>query len=219
MKEQPSKIKILLIDDHALFREGAARLLDAEPDLEVAGCCGSVAEAMVILGSAQVDLVLLDLDLGNERGFQFFKPAGEIGFQGRILVVAGVVGPFEARRLIQSGVKGIVLKQTPPNLLIDAIRVIMDGALYLDPALKEHMDAVTSPSHSGEELTSRDRAVWNGVVEGLTNKEIASRVHISEALVKVTLQQLFDKHGVRTRSQLVRIALEQGAPRSWNNNS
>ncbi len=67
---------------------------------------------------------------------------------------------------------------------------------------------------STEELTNRDKAVWNAVVEGLTNKEIASRVHISEALVKVTLQHLFDKHGVRTRSQLVRIALEQQSLRS-----
>jgi two-component system, NarL family, nitrate/nitrite response regulator NarL len=204
-----SKTRILLVDDHALFREGAARLLDAEPDIEVTGCCGSVEEALAILGSVQVDLVLLDVDLGKARGFHFFKPAREIGFNGRILVVAGVVGLFEARRLIQSGAAGIFLKQRPPNLLVDAIRAIMGGAFYIDPALRNYLDSEPGSSQPREELTSRDRAVWNGVVEGLTNKEIASRVHISEALVKVTLQQLFDKYGVRTRSQLVRIGLEQ----------
>jgi DNA-binding NarL/FixJ family response regulator len=214
MSAQPSKTRILLIDDHALFREGAARLLDAEPDLQVTGCCGSVEEALAILDSVQVDLVLLDVDLGKERGFQFFKPAREIGFCGRILVVAAVVGLFEARRLIQSGAAGIFLKQSPPNLLVDAIRAIMEGALYIDPALRDHLYSDSGSSRSGEELTSRDRAVWNGVVEGLTNKEIASRVHISEALVKATLQQLFDKHGVRTRGQLVRIALEKQSMRS-----
>src|SRR4051812_38036418 len=99
--------KILLIDDHALFREGAARLLDAESGLEVAGCCGSVEEALSLLRTVNVDLVLLDLDLGKERGFQFFKPASEIGFDGKILIVAGIVGLFEARRLIQSGAAGI----------------------------------------------------------------------------------------------------------------
>lgn len=214
MRAKPLNTRILLIDDHALFREGAARLLDAEPDLQVAGCCGSVEEALAILRSVPIDLVLLDVDLGKERGFQLFKPAREIGFEGRILVVAGVVSLFEARRLIQSGAAGIFLKQNSPNLLVDAIRVIMDGAIYIDPALRDNLYSDTASSRSHEELTSRDKAVWNGVVEGLTNKEIASRVHISEALVKVTLQHLFDKHGVRTRSQLVRIALEQNSLRS-----
>jgi DNA-binding NarL/FixJ family response regulator len=208
-----SNTRILLIDDHALFREGAARLLDAEPDLHVAGCCGSVEEALTILGSTQVDLVLLDVDLRKEQGFQFFKPAREIGFCGRILVVAGVVGPFEARRLFQSGAAGIFLKQNPPKLLVDAIRAIMGGAIYIDPSIRDSLQSDSLTSQPREELTSRDRAVWNGVVEGLTNKEIASRVHISEALVKATLQQLFDKYRVRTRSQLVRIALEQGSLR------
>jgi DNA-binding NarL/FixJ family response regulator len=219
MSTKLSKTRILLVDDHALFREGAARLLDAEPDLEVAGRCGSVEEALAILNSARVDLVLLDVDLGKERGFQFFKPALEMGFRGRVLIVAGVVGIFEARRLIQSGANGILLKQSPPNVLVEAIRIIIGGAVYLDPALKDNLNADDASSESSRELTSRDQAVWNGVVEGLSNKEIASRVHISEALVKVTLQQLFDKHGVRTRSQLVRIALEQDLPRSWNSKS
>jgi DNA-binding NarL/FixJ family response regulator len=203
------KIRILLVDDHALFREGAARLLDAEPDFEVAACCGSVEEALVALQRTAIDLVLLDVDLGKERGFQLFKPAQESGFTGRILVVAGVVGVFEARRLIQCGAAGIFLKQNPPDLLVDAIRSIMNGATFIDSALHDGIYEDLGPSASHAELTSRDRAVWSGVVEGLSNKEIASRVHISEALVKVTLQQLFDKHGVRTRSQLVRIALER----------
>ncbi len=113
MKALTSNTRVFLIDDHALFREGAARLLDSESDLEVAGSCGSVQEALAVLGSIKVDLVLLDVDLGKERGFDFFKPAREIGFSGRILVVAGVVSLFEARRLIQSGAAGIFLKQNP----------------------------------------------------------------------------------------------------------
>ena len=208
MAVQMSKVRILLVDDHALFREGAARLLDAEPDFEIAGCCGSVGEALTILSTVPVDLVLLDVDLGKDRGFQLFKPAQECGFSGRIMVVAGVVGVFEARRLIQSGAAGIFLKQNPPDLLVSAIRSIINGAMFIDPALRECIYDEAEPGTSRAELTSRDRAVWSAVVEGLSNKEIASRVHISEALVKVTLQQLFEKYGVRTRSQLVRIALE-----------
>ena len=202
-------MRILLVDDHALFREGAARLLEREPGFEIAGCCASIEEALSILASSPVDLVLLDLDLGKERGFQFFEPARKMGFGGRIMIVAGVVGVFEARRLIQSGVAGIFLKQNPPDLLVSAIRSISEASIFIDPGLRERLAEQPGDSHGHHDLSSRDREVWNGVVEGLTNKEIASRVHISEALVKVTLQQLFEKYGVRTRGQLVRIALEQ----------
>jgi DNA-binding NarL/FixJ family response regulator len=103
------------------------------------------------------------------------------------------------------------LKQNPPNLLVEAMRAVMRGEIYFDPAFQ---DTLLSDSDSGsppppKALTSREQAVLSGVAEGLSNKEIAARVHVSEALVKATLQQLFDKNGVRTRSQLVRIALEQ----------
>jgi DNA-binding NarL/FixJ family response regulator len=209
MERQLPRTKILLTDDHALFREGAARLLDAERDLEVAGRCGSVEEALEILRSTGVDLVLLDVDLGKERGFQFFKPARENGFAGRVLVVAAVLSVFEVRRLVQAGAAGVFLKQSPPNLLVDAIRAVMAGQLYIDTALQDYLLSAAEPGDSREVLTGREQAVLSAVVEGLANKEIAARVHISEALVKATLQQLFEKNGVRTRSQLVRIALEQ----------
>jgi DNA-binding NarL/FixJ family response regulator len=197
------------VDDHALFREGAARLLNAVPELEVVGSCGSVEEALRVLESTQIDVVLLDVDLRKERGFQFFKPAEEIGFKGRVLIVASLVGLFEARRLIQLGASGIFLKQNSPELLVEAIETIVKGEQYLDPSLGDNLYSDIGTSQCREDLSSREMAVWSGVVEGLTNKEIASRVHISEPLVKITLQQLFDRHGVRTRSQLVRIALEQ----------
>jgi DNA-binding NarL/FixJ family response regulator len=213
MKTQLPRTTILLVDDHALFREGAARLLGVERDFDVVGRCGSVEEALGILRSTRVDLVLLDLDLGQERGFQFFKPARDGGFTGRVLIVAGVVSLFEARRLIHCGAAGVFLKQNPPNLLVEAMRTVMRGELYFDPALQGTLHS-DSDSGSGstpppKALTSREQAVLSGVAEGLSNKEIAARVHVSEALVKATLQQLFDKNGVRTRSQLVRIALEQ----------
>jgi two-component system nitrate/nitrite response regulator NarP len=209
MEAQLPRTRILLVDDHALFREGAARLLDAERDLKVAGRCGSVEEALEILRSTEVDLVLLDVDLGKERGFQFFKPARDNGFGGRILVVAAVLSVFEVRRLVQAA--GVFLKQNPPNLLVDAIRAVMGGQLYIDRALQDYLRSDAEPKNSPEALTSREHAVMSAVVEGLANKEIAARVHISEALVKATLQQLFERYSVRTRSQLVRIALEQSA--------
>jgi two-component system nitrate/nitrite response regulator NarL len=209
MKEQLPRTTILLIDDHALFREGVARLLSAERDFDVVGGCGSVEEALGILRSTEVDLVLLDLDLGQERGFKFFKPARDAGFTGRVLVVAAIVSHFEARRLIQCGAAGVFLKQSPPNLLVEAMRAVMRGHVYLDTAIEDCSHSNRASTNPPKALTSREQAVLTGVAEGLSNKEIAARVHVSESLVKFTLQQLFDKNGVRTRSQLVRIVLEQ----------
>jgi DNA-binding NarL/FixJ family response regulator len=207
MGTQLRTIRILLLDDHTLFREGAARLLGAEPDFQVAGQCGTVEEALQILSSTPVDLILLDLDLGKERGFDFIELARVQRFEGKILAVAAVVSPFEARRLVDLGATGIFLKQNSPALLTETIRGVMAGQLRLDPALQPSTPA--QADDASEPLTDREREVMRGVCEGLANKEIASRVHISEALVKATLQQLFEKNGVRTRSQLVRIALEQ----------
>ena len=209
MEAPRSPIKILLVDDHALFGEAAVRLLASEPGFQTIGWCGSVREALDTLSSTPVDVVLLDLDLGQERAFSFFDPARQAGFQGRVLIVAGVVSPFEARRLVQLGAAGIFLKQNPPALLTRAIHCIAQGESFVDQELERFLQSEGDVRASGEALTGRETAVLSGILEGLTNKEIASRVHVSEALVKATLQNLFDKHGVRTRSQLLRIALEQ----------
>lgn len=216
--------RILIVDDHALFREGAARLLSTEEDIDVIGCCGSIDEALALLGGKAADVVLLDLNLRTERGFQFFKPARDAGFQGRVLVVAGVVSPFEAQRLMMSGAAGVFLKQNASTLLVSAIHAVARGESYMDEALQNGHDARENSlgiasAASPESLTTRERAVLSGICEGLSNKEIATKIHVSEATVKATLQQLFDKHGVRTRSQLVRIALEQfsgGSPNAVN---
>jgi len=205
----PSDISILLVDDHALFGEGAARLLASEPGFQTVRWCASVDEALAILSSTPVDVVLLDLDLGKTRAFSFFEPARAVGFHGRVLIVAAVVSPFEARRLLQLGAAGIFFKHNPPALLTRAIRSIAQGERYVESELEPFLHSDGDLRASRDVLTSRETAVLSGILEGLSNKEIAGRVHISEALVKATLQTLFDKHGVRTRSQLLRIALEQ----------
>jgi DNA-binding NarL/FixJ family response regulator len=209
MEALASPIRILLIDDHALFGEAALRLLASEAGFQTVGWCGSVDEGVAILSTTGADVVLLDLDLGKARAFSFFEPARAVGFHGHVLIVAAVVSPFEARRLVQLGAAGIFLKQNPPPQLTRAIRSIAGGEPYFDSELEPFLQSDRDVRASQDVLTSRESAVLSGILEGLTNKEIAGRVHVSEALVKATLQTLFDKHGVRTRSQLLRIALEQ----------
>ncbi len=114
---------------------------------------------------------------------------------------------------LERGAAGVFLKTSTPAQLVKAIHQVMSGEPYLDPkAMRAVIDAATGKSRKPqgvESLSDRDRAVLKGIFEGLTNKEIAAGLKISETSVKAAIQQLFDKTGVRTRGQLVRIALER----------
>jgi DNA-binding NarL/FixJ family response regulator len=211
MKEAPRRIRILLVDDHALFREGLARLLSAEADFEVAAHCSSVVDGLNAFASTAIDLVLLDVDLDNERGLDFLLRARQQGFEGPVLIVTAGLSQSEAASLIAHGAAGIFLKQDSAQLLAKGIRTVADGRAWIDQrslaSLVGIRQAPDSPEHRG--LTEREKQVLRGVFDGLANKEIASRLRVSESSVKAVLQQLFDKTGVRTRSQLVRMVLEQ----------
>ncbi len=205
------EIAILLVDDHALFRESVARLLAAEPGLRVVAHCHSGEQALETLETAHVDIVLLDFDLGRSDGREFMSLARQQGFSGKILVVTAGVAREQAADLIRSGVSGIFMKHESAASLIEGIRDVIAGKVWFARELLQEAMCPTGAqekSRSGR-FTDRERKVLSSVFEGLGNKEIADRMEISESSVKATLQQLFSKTGVRTRSQLVRIALEQ----------
>ncbi len=205
-------IEILLVDDHALFRESVARLLGTEPGFEVVAHCGSIEEALAILRQRHIDIVLLDFDLGQRDGTQFMRLAKGQGFEGKVLVVTAGLEEREAAELIRNGISGIFMKHNSAVLLAQGIRDVMAGKVWFDQELlRAAMDgsARPLPEPQSEQFTQRERQVLSYVFEGLANKEIAARIGVSESSVKATLQQLFSKTGVRTRSQLVRIALEQ----------
>jgi two-component system nitrate/nitrite response regulator NarL len=211
MSDAPSCVRVLLIDDHALFRDGLVRLLNSEPDIEVVAHCESVAKGLQALGTASIDLVLLDVDLGNEHGGDFLAGARQRGFEGPVLIVTAGVSESEAARLLAQGAAGIFLKRDSAQLLAKGIRAVADGRAWIDQDRLAQLAAGSQvPATSGEaRLTNREREVLRGVFDGLANKEIASRLELSESTVKAVLQQLFRKTGVRTRSQLVRIVLER----------
>jgi DNA-binding NarL/FixJ family response regulator len=205
------RAKILLVDDHALFRESVARFLDSESGLRVVGGCATVDEAREFLVANEVDLVLLDFDLGQRDGLDFMRVAESVGYKGRVLLVTAGVDETSAANLLKRGIAGIFLKHDPPAVLVDAIREVLAGKVWFDQNYLQKIVGRTTEQelpHTSK-LTEREQQVLVGVFEGLANKQIADRLQVSESSVKATLQQLFQKTGVRTRSQLVRIALEQ----------
>ncbi len=205
-------VHLLLLDDHTLFRESASRLLAAESGFEVTAHCGTIGEALQILRSKSIDVVLLDFDLGEGDGRKFLRLAKDQGFQGKVLVVTAGVDAGVAADLIGSGFTGVFLKHDSATLLAQAIRDVMAGKVWLDQEQLQtaFRTEIASPQDNRTRpFTAREQQVLSCVFEGLANKEIAARIGVSESSVKATLQQLFSKTGVRTRSQLVRIVLEQ----------
>jgi DNA-binding NarL/FixJ family response regulator len=212
MGRMEDRIKLLLVDDHTLFREGLARLLEAESGLELVGSFSSASEAFKALERNLVHVVLLDFDLGEKDGLEFFRTFQERRFSGRILMVTAGMSDTDTFRALKEGAAGIFLKHNPPADLITAICRVARGETWID---SNSLNALTGSAsaqvrtQSVPTLNNREQAVLKGVFEGLTNKEIAVRLEISESYVKAVLQQLFAKTGVRTRSQLVRVALER----------
>lgn len=201
------------MDDHGLFRESLKRLLESEPDLKIVASCATPTEAFRALENEPADVVLLDYDLGDHPGTTFLEEARLRGLKSRVLMVTAGMPDAITLRAFENGVAGVFLKHSPPAQLVDAIHRVAAGEMWLDPkavpALVAGATAKASEQPASEPLTARERVVLRSVFEGLTNKEIAARMGISESLVKAVLQQLFDKTGVRTRSQLVRIAIEK----------
>ena len=201
-------IRALLIDDHALFRESVAKVLSAEPEMKV-DHCASIRDALEMLSRNNYDIVLLDHDLGPERASQFLPAARQIGFEGKVLVVTAWVSEMEARRLLRQGVSGIFVKHGQVTELIEGIRTVASGGTWLDRSFASMEEDASATPQPPPVFNDRQRKVLRFVLEGLSNKEIAWQLQISESYVKAILQSLFQKTGVRTRGQLVRVAVEQ----------
>jgi two-component system nitrate/nitrite response regulator NarL len=208
-----AKTQLLLLDDHTLFRAMLSKLLATEAGFRVVEDCSSSQQALEALDRTRVDLVLLDYDLGDrQNGFQFIRRAREAGYVGRIFIVTAGMNDADYVRALGLGVCGIFLKHGSPELLVEAIHKVMAGETWIDRrCIQGLVKAVESESRQARrnKLNERERDVLKGVFAGLSNKEIGMKLNISEASVKAALQQLFIKTGVRTRGQLVRVALEE----------
>src|SRR5262249_18068458 len=157
--------------------------------------CSAIQEALDFMGSHPVDLVLLDYELGNKQnGFQFIRRARESGYRNRIFIVTAGMNDGDYVRALGLGICGIFLKHSSPELLIHAIHRVMAGETWMDEhCIQGLVKAVETEGRQARknELSEREREVLSGVFAGLSNKEIAARLNISEASVKSALQQLF----------------------------
>lgn len=208
----PQQIRIVLIEDHAVMRMGLRMLLESMPGLLVVGEAATGVEAMALVASEQPDLILLDLDLGPERGVDLLPNLLAKAQGARVLILTGLRSADEHRQAIRGGAMGLVLKEQAPEVLLKAIEKVYAGEVWLDRStlatILSEMTTERFGANSVEDariitLTEREREVIALICEGLKNKQIGDRLSISETTVRHHLTSIFAKLGVDSRLELV----------------
>jgi len=212
------RVRIVLADDHQMFREALRRLLDAEPDLVVVGEAGDGEEAVALTLQYEPDILLLDVAMPNANGMQVLKHVAAASKTTRIIMVTGAVEEHELRQALHLGARGFVLKESGAMQLLESIRVVHSGDYFVGrECMADLVSAVRSRDIAAETkasrskgdfgLTFRERQIVSAVVDAYQNKEIAEKFAISEKTVKHHLTNIFNKVGVSNRLELALFAV------------
>jgi two-component system, NarL family, nitrate/nitrite response regulator NarL len=209
----PNKIRILLADDHPLFREGVAHSLSAEPDFEVIAQAGSGEEAVELTNRLHPDIVLLDVSMTGMGGI---AAAGKIATSEpvvRIMMLTVSENRENLMAALKAGAHGYVLKGVSANELRAITRRVAGGEAYVTPALAADMLTEFSNPHpidSFSELTPRETKILQLLSQGLTNREIGERMFLAEKTVKHYMTSILQKLHVRSRTEAALIAMQRG---------
>jgi len=220
-KTQP--IRIVIADDHPIFRDGLRRLLEAEPDLKVIGEACDGAEAVKLAHQLKPDILLLDLAMPRHPGLEALRDmsAGQQANPVRVILLTAAAEKSQIVEALQLGARGVVLKDSATQLLLKSIHTVMTGEYWvgresvsnLVQYLRIQMQSTQEDARQRKYgLTPRELEIVSAVVAGYSNKEIAEYFKISEDTVKHHLSNIFDKLGVSTRLELALFAVNQSLP-------
>ena len=200
---------VLLVDDHALLRTGVANIINQEPDLRVVAEAGNGAEALDAYERHHPDVTLLDLRMPVMDGVEAVRRIRERDPRALVIVLTTYDTDEEISRALKAGAKAYVLKDISADDLIGCIREVLAGKTYLAPAAAAKLaEGVTRVR-----LTPRELATLRLMADGKANKEIASALEISERTVKTHLGHLFEKLGVTSRTEAIKVATRRGLVR------
>jgi len=201
-------VRVLLVDDHPVVREGLRAILEAEPDFRVLGTCGTGAEAVRHAASLRPDVVLMDLRLPEMDGVEATRQIAAAG-TAAVLVLTTYDDDADIVRALAAGATGYLLKDSSRTELTRGVRAAARGETVLAPLVATRLAAQTrGPAHP--QLTHREAQVLRCVAEGLSNPDIGRRLFIGEATVKSHLTRIFDKLEVAGRTAAVTVAIARG---------
>ncbi len=200
------KIRIMLVEDHQVVRQGLEALLSTTEDLEVVGSVGDGVEAISRFRSLLPDITLIDLQLPRQGGVETIRQIRAEFPQARFIVLTTYDGDEDIYRALQAGARAYLLKGIPLEDLITTIHAVQNGKLHIPAPVAEKL----AERLSGQELTARELNVLERIVAGRANKEISTDLSISEATVKTHINSLLGKLGVADRTQAATIAIQRG---------
>lgn len=209
----PRRAQIVIVDDHPIVRHGLARLIDAEPGLQVCGSAANRAEALETVRREKPDLVIVDLSLGNENGLDLVKTLKIDWPDLPVLVLSMHDEAYYADRVLRAGAVGFIMKQEPAERMISAIHQVLAGRIYLS----ENMAAsvltrlvgrkVVQGGTPVDTLTDRELEVLRWMGKGLGTRQIADKLHLSVKTVENHREHIKAKLKLRTSAELVRYAV------------
>ncbi|HET8928876.1 MAG TPA: response regulator transcription factor [Microbacterium sp.] len=207
-------IRVVLVDDQALFRAGIRMLVDSQPDLEVVGEAGDGREGIAVVRETRPDVVLMDIRMPVLDGLAATAELLADDDPPRIVMLTTFDLDEAAARAIRQGASGFLLKDADPEFLLAAIRTVHSGSAVIAASATRELfgrfPAPAAPPSQFDALTEREREIFALAARGLSNAEIAAREYLSEATVKTHISRILTKLGLRDRVQLVVFAFDHG---------
>ncbi len=215
MEMKSGKVRILLADDHTIFRDGLRKLLEAEPDFEIVGEASDGSEAVSMVQQVRPDILLLDLAMPRVPGLEALREVVGLKTPVRIILLTAAIEKKQIIEALQVGARGVVMKDAATQMLIRAIRTVIAGQYWVGREsvtdmvgyLKHQIASQPAPKAKTYGLTRREIEILGTIVAGLSNKEIAQKFSLSEDTVKHHLTNIFDKVGVSSRLELALFAI------------
>jgi DNA-binding NarL/FixJ family response regulator len=215
-------ITVLLADDHALIRKGFRLILDAEPDIEVTGEAGDGTTAVSMTAALRPDVVLMDVRMPGRDGIHATQDIADAGLPSKVLILTTFDLDDYVYAGLRAGASGFLLKDTQPDELVAAIRTVASGDAVLAPGATRRLICQFTSQHPGQPqpgggqradqirraLTGREQDVFALIAAGMSNGEIAGRLHLSAGTVKIHVGRILAKLGLRDRVQAVVLAYE-----------
>lgn len=209
-------ISVLIVDDHAVVRQGLQALLANRPEVQIVGEAADGAQALELAQALRPDVILLDLLMPKMDGVAVLQQVRQLGLPSKVLILSSALDDERVLAAVRAGADGYILKASRVGELVQAIVRVAEGQRVLDPAVTQVLVGHLHEADPLTRLSAREREVFELLARGRSNSEIAATLHVGEATIRTHVASVLDKLGLRDRTQIMIYALKRGVIRIEN---